>query len=1094
MKNSVSKSSETSASIPHLDTLRWRSIGPSRGGRVVAVAGDPVNSQVFYFGAAAGGIWKTVDGGTYWENVSDGFLKSAAVGALCVAPSDNNVIYAGMGESTIRIDVSFGDGIYKSTDAGKTWKNIGLQKTRHVSEIRVHPENPDLLYVSAFGDAFGTNKEASLTRGIFRSKNGGESWEQILFRSEKAGAIDLSMDPNNPRVLYASFWEAYRNFWSMNSGGPDSSLYRTTDGGDSWTEITNNPGLPKGTKGKIGISISPAKSGRIWAIIEAEEAGLYRSDNGGESWVKTSGNRDLIHRPWYYCHVFADPQHADTVYITNLQMWKSTDGGTNFSEITTPHGDNHDLWIDPNNTQRMVQGNDGGACVSYNGGDTWSTIYNQLTAQFYRIDIDNEFPYRVYATQQDNTSISVPSASSYGAITLQESTFPGTGESGFIAVKPDDSDIVYIGAVGSSPGGEGALQHYNHKTKQLRLVNIWPEEKYGWAPKDLKYRFSWTFPIAFSPHDTGTVYACGNHVFRTKNEGHSWESISPDLTRADESKLQISGGLTIDSSGAEHYASISTFAESPHQPGIFWTGSDDGLVHTSRNGGKTWQNITPNELPEWSYIFCIEVSVHDPETIFLSATRYKLNDYRPLLFKSTNGGKKWSCINGDYPENEISRVIREDPTCPGLLFVGAETGIFMSSNSGKNWQKLGGNFPVVPVYDMKIKQDDLVVGTHGRSFWILDDLTPLRKFASKSSGSNKGTSGGIQFFPPRTTFRRTLNWSVNLFLGDGKNYSPDFGLPGTHYQETTPDGEKRFRYLDMGENPPEGVIVNYFLESELKQPLELVILDDDGKEIERFSSNLFDSDPKDKDNKEEEKPSLPTKLGFNRFVWNMRYPGPEIKIDKALEKPGYKQLGRIAPFGGGSSGGPVAPPGNYQVQLKTGKTEITHSFEIIKDPRLKTTAEDFAEQFNLWTKIRDKVSATNFAINKIRRINHQITALLAREIFSNSAAEKKITEVRKTAETLREKLSKIENQLTQNQYETPSDRLRHPTMLKERMEALVSVVSVSDASPPEQAHAVYENLSSKIDDQLALLSKLEKQDLPRVNKQIEQAGIQKLQG
>ena len=1094
MKNSVSKSSETSASIPHLDTLRWRSIGPSRGGRVVAVAGDPVNSQVFYFGAAAGGIWKTVDGGTYWENVSDGFLKSAAVGALCVAPSDNNVIYAGMGESTIRIDVSFGDGIYKSTDAGKTWKNIGLQKTRHVSEIRVHPENPDLLYVSAFGDAFGTNKEASLTRGIFRSKNGGESWEQILFRSEKAGAIDLSMDPNNPRILYASFWEAYRNFWSMNSGGPDSSLYRTTDGGDSWTEITNNPGLPKGTKGKIGISISPVKSGRIWAIIEAEEAGLYRSDNGGESWVKTSGNRDLIHRPWYYCHVFADPQHADTVYITNLQMWKSTDGGTNFSEITTPHGDNHDLWIDPNNTQRMVQGNDGGACVSYNGGDTWSTIYNQLTAQFYRIDIDNQFPYRVYATQQDNTSISVPSASSYGAITLQESTFPGTGESGFIAVKPDDSDIVYIGAVGSSPGGEGALQHYNHKTKQLRLVNIWPEEKYGWAPKDLKYRFSWTFPIAFSPHDTGTVYACGNHVFRTKNEGHSWESISPDLTRADESKLQISGGLTIDSSGAEHYASISTFAESPHQPGIFWTGSDDGLVHTSRNGGKTWQNITPDELPEWSYIFCIEVSVHDPETIFLSATRYKLNDYRPLLFKSTNGGKKWSCINGDYPENEISRVIREDPTCPGLLFVGAETGIFMSSNSGKNWQKLGGNFPVVPVYDMKIKQDDLVVGTHGRSFWILDVLTPLRKFASKSSGSNKGTSGGIQFFPPRTTFRRTLNWSVNLFLGDGKNYSPDFGLPGTHYQETTPDGEKRFRYLDMGENPPEGVIVNYFLESELKQPLELVILDDDGKEIERFSSNLFDSDPKDKDNKEEEKPSLPTKLGFNRFVWNMRYPGPEIKIDKALEKPGYKQLGRIAPFGGGSSGGPVAPPGNYQVQLKTGKTEITHSFEIIKDPRLKTTAEDFAEQFNLWTKIRDKVSATNFAINKIRRINHQITALLAREIFSNSAAEKKITEVRKTAETLREKLSKIENQLTQNQYETPSDRLRHPTMLKERMEALVSVVSVSDASPPEQAHAVYENLSSKIDDQLALLSKLEKQDLPRVNKQIEQAGIQKLQG
>ena len=1084
-----------SNSITHLNTLRWRCIGPPRGGRVVAVAGDPFDSQVFYFGAAAGGIWKTEDGGTYWENVSDGFLASAAVGALTVAPSDTNVIYAGMGESTIRIDVSFGDGVYKSTDAGKTWKNIGLRKTRHISEIRVHPNNPDLVYVAAFGDAFGSNKEASLTRGIFRSKDGGKNWEQILFRSKKAGAIDLSIDPKNPRILYASFWEAYRNFWSMNSGGPDSSLYRSKDGGDTWTEITDNPGLPKGTKGKIGISISPAKSGRIWAIIEAEEAGLYRSDNGGESWVQTSGNRDLIHRPWYYCHVFADPQHADTVYITNLQMWKSTDGGTNFSEITTPHGDNHDLWIDPENPQRMVQGNDGGACVSYNGGKTWSSIYNQLTAQFYRMDIDNQFPYRVYATQQDNTSISVPSASAYGAITLQECTFPGTGESGFIVVKPDDSDIVYIGAVGSSPGGEGALQHYNHKTKQLRLVNIWPEEKYGWAPKDLKYRFSWTFPIAFSPHDSGTVYACGNHVFRTKNEGHSWDTISPDLTRADESKLGVSGGLTIDSSGAEHYASISTFAESPHRSGIFWTGSDDGLVHTSRDDGKTWQNITPPDLPEWSYIFCIEVSVHAPETIFLSATRYKLNDYRPLLYKSIDGGNNWHSINGDYPENEISRVIREDPTCPGLLFVGSETGIFMSTNSGKNWQKLGGNFPVVPVYDLKIKADDLVVGTHGRSFWILDDLTPLRKFARKISGNKKGNSGNVQFFPPRTTFRRTLNWSVNLFLGDGKNYSPDFGLPGTHYEETTPDGEKRFRFLDMGENPPEGVIVNYFLESIPEEPLELIVLDADGAEIERFSSKKSVADPKDKDNKEEdEKPSLPSKIGFNRFVWNMRYPGPETKIDKALEKPGYKQLGRIAPFGGGASGGPVAPPGKYQVQFKTGKTDITHSFEIIKDPRLKTTAADYTLQFELWMKIRNRVSDTNSAINRIRRINLQITELLARDIFSKTDAAKPIAKVLEAAELLRKQLSSIENQLTQNQYETPSDRLRHPTMLKERMEALVSVVSVSDAAPPQQAHAVFEDLSTQIDEQLAQLSKLEEQELLQLNKQIEQAGIPKLQG
>ena len=1080
----------SSKKIQHLDTLRWRCIGPPRGGRVVAVAGDPVNSQVFYFGAAAGGIWKTEDGGTYWENVSDGYLKSSAVGALTVAPSDPNVIYAGMGESTIRIDVSFGDGVYKSSDAGKTWKNIGLKKTKHIGEIRVHPQNQDLVYVAAFGDAFGPNEE----RGIYRSKDGGENWEKILFRSKKAGAVDLSLDPNNPRILYASFWEAYRNFWSLNSGGPDSSLYRSRDGGDSWTDITNNPGLPKGTKGKIGVSVSPALSGRIWAIVEAEEAGLYRSDNDGESWIKTSGNRDLIHRPWYYCHVFADPKHPDTVYITNLQMWKSTDGGNNFSEITTPHGDNHDLWIDPVNPRRMVQGNDGGGCVSYNGGKTWSTIYNQLTAQFYRMDIDDQFPYRVYATQQDNTSISIPSASAYGAITLQECTLPGTGESGFIAVKPDDPDIVYIGAVGSSPGGEGQLQHYNHRTRQLRLVNIWPEEKFGWAPKDLKYRFQWTFPIAFSPHDSGIVYACGNHVFRTENEGHCWEKISPDLTLADESKLGISGGLTVDSSGAEHYGTISIFVESPQKSGVFWTGSDDGLVYTSRNAGKTWQNITPHDLPEFSYIYCIEVSVHDPEKIYLSATRYKLNDYRPCIYKSIDGGQSWTIINGDYPVTEISRVIREDSTRPGLLFVGSETGIFLSVNDGKNWQKLQGNFPVVPVYDLKIKEDDLVVATHGRSFWILDDLTPLRKFAIQSSGKGKQSHGSVKFFPPRKTYRRTLNWEVNLFLGDGKNYSPAFGLPGTNYEVKTSDGEKCFRYLDMGENPPEGVIMNYFLESEPKHTLELIVLDSSGEKIESFTSKKSDTDSKDKYRKDaEEKPSLTTNLGFNRFVWDMRYPGPEVKIDKTLEKPGYKQLGRISPFGGNIHGGPVAPPGNYQVQLKTGDAEFIHSFEIIKDPRLKTTTEDFSQQFELWSKIRNRVSKINFVINKVRRINLQITEFLSRENFIKSATEKPIEKVRESAESLREGLSQIENKLTQNQYETPSDRLRHPTMLKERMEALVSVVSISDAAPPQQAHAVYEELSTLIDEQLSKLKQLEEDDLLQLNKQIEKAGILKLQ-
>jgi len=1088
MNSSVSKCSNKINHIKHLDTLIWRCIGPPRGGRVVAVSGDPVESQVFYFGAVAGGIWKTKDGGTFWENVSDGYLKSASVGALTVSPSDGNVIYAGMGESTIRIDVSYGDGVYKSTDAGKTWINIGLNKTRHISEIRVHPKNPDLIYVAAFGDAFGPNNE----RGVFRSKDGGKNWEKILFRNEKAGAIDLSIDSNNPRILYASFWEANRNFWSMNSGGPGSSLYRSDDGGDTWTDITNNTGLPKGTKGKIGLSLSPAKSGRVWAIIEAEDAGLFRSDNGGESWIKTSGNRDLIHRPWYYCHVFADPQHADTVYVTNLQMWKSTDGGSNFSEITTPHGDNHDLWIDQSNSQRMIQGNDGGACVSFNGGETWSTIYNQLTAQFYRIDIDNQFPYHVYATQQDNTSISVPSASSYGGITFQESNLPGTGESGFIAVNPDDSDIVFVGAVGSSPGGEGALQHYNNKTKQVRLVNIWPEESFGWAAKDLKHRFSWTFPISFSPHDTGIVYACGNHVFRTNNEGHSWVSISPDLTLADKSKLGLSGGLTIDSSGAEHYGCISTFVESPHKPGVFWTGSDDGLVHTSSNNGREWKNITPKDLPEFSYIFCIEASSHDQDTIYLSATRYKLNDYRPFLYKSKNGGKSWNNLNGDFPENEITRVIREDPKCPGLLFVGSETGIYMSINDGKNWQKLQGNLPVVPVYDMKIKEDDLVVGTHGRSFWILDDLTPLRQIALLSSEKNETNLHKVLFFSPKMTYRQTLNWSVNFFLGDGKNYSPGFGLPGTNYEVTTPYGEKNFRYLDMGENPPNGVIVNYFFESIPDKSLELIFLDAKGKEIIKFTDkNSINGIKNENEKNDNQKKHLSKKIGFNRFIWDMHYPGPKVEIDKSLEKISYKPLGK-----GESSVnlGPTAPPGIYKIQFKVGKKFFKHSFEILKDPRLETNEKDFSVQFELWTKIRDSVSDINLGINKIRKINQQINELLSRKNLKNDDSEVLIAIVLKSANSLRDKLTKIESQLVQNQYETPSDRLRHPTMLKERMEALVSVVSIADAAPPLQAHEVFNHLSKQINEKLYQLKIIEDIDLKKLNKQIVKAGIPKLVG
>src|SRR5215469_2920379 len=655
-----------------LDAMKWRCIGPPRGGRVVAVAGDCSNPMVAYFGACAGGIWKTIDGGAYWRCVSDGFMGSAAVGAIAVARSDSNVIYAGTGETTIRIDVSYGDGVYKSIDAGRTWTNVGLKASKHIGRIQIHPHNPDIAYVAALGDIFGPHEE----RGVFRTKDGGKSWEKVLFRNLDTGAVDLSLDPENPRVVFATMWQTRRNFWNLSSGGPGSGLFRSMDGGDTWEEITRAPGLPDGPLGKLGVSVSPAKSGRVWALIEAvgEKTGLYRSEDYGHRWFLVSSNRDLMHRPWYYTHVFADTRDGDTVYVTNLGMWKSVDGGVSFSEINTPHGDNHDLWIDPVDHRRMVEGNDGGACCTANGGMTWSSIYNQPTAQLYRIDTDDRYPYRVYGTQQDNTAIAVPSASLWGAITLGDYAYPGTGESGFIVVNPADNNLVYCGAIGSSPGGSGALQRYDYRTGQFTLVNVWPEESTGVAPKDLKYRFAWTFPLAFSPHDANVLYAGGNHVFRTRDEGVTWEEISPDLSLDDIARQGHSGGdITHESAGAEVHATCASLAPSPHRRGEIWASTDDGLVHVTRDDGKSWQNVTPAGMPELAYVGCVEISPHDADTIYVAATRYKLADYKSYLFRSTDGGRSFEPINGDFPVGEITRVVRADPVRRGLLFVGTET-------------------------------------------------------------------------------------------------------------------------------------------------------------------------------------------------------------------------------------------------------------------------------------------------------------------------------------------------------------------------------------------------------------------------------------
>ena len=726
---------------------RFRCIGPFRGGRVVAVAGDRRDPNTFYFGAVCGGIWKTTDAGQYWQNISDGYLTSPSIGALEVAPADPNVIYAGTGETTIRIDVSIGDGLYKSTDAGRSWKHMGLRDTRQIAKIRTHPQNADLVYVAAFGHAFGRNAE----RGVYRSQDGGENWENVLHVSDKAGAIDITIDRNNPRIIYAAIWEAYRNFYQISSGGEDSGIYRSLDGGDSWERISANKGMPKGLMGKIGLAASPAQSGRVWAIIENQpDGGVYRSDDYGDTWIAACKDQRLLSRAWYYMHLTADPVDANTVYVNNLDFWKSTDGGHSFSEISTPHGDNHDLWINPDNTRVLVHGNDGGCCVSLNGGLSWSTLYNQPTAQFYNLDTDGQSPYYVYGTQQDNSSVRVPSRSRFSSITWEDCDIAGSGESGYIAVHPDDPDIVYVGAIGSSPGGGNSLQRYDHRIQQIRLIATWPRSSTGLGAQADKYRFAWTYPIVFSPHDSNIIYIGGSQVLKTTNEGQSWQEISPDLTKADPETLKPSGGpINRDAVGAEHYATVYALAESPHEPGTIYAGSDDGLLHITRDGGENWRDITPSLPPSVppsqqgeampaTMINGIEPSPHDPATVYVTATRYKNDDYAPYVFRTRDYGESWQLITDGIADDHYCRVIREDPNCAGLLYLGTEFGLYLSFDAGDNWQRFQLNLPISPIYDLQLKGTDLVVATHGRSFWILDDTTALHQLAPHQAGGRMG--------------------------------------------------------------------------------------------------------------------------------------------------------------------------------------------------------------------------------------------------------------------------------------------------------------------------------------------------------------------
>jgi photosystem II stability/assembly factor-like uncharacterized protein len=1041
-----------------LHSLQWRLIGPFRGGRVVAVAGDPVHTQVFYFGSTGGGIWKTTDGGIIWENVSDGSFKRASVGAIAVSTSDPNVIYAGMGETTIRGNVSHGDGVYKSTDGGKTWTHLGLADTRNIAKVRIHPQNPDLVYVAALGHAHGPNPE----RGVYRSRDGGKTWEQILFRSDKAGAIDLAMDPNNPRILYAAIWEAQRKPYTLVSGGEDCGIFKSTDGGDNWTEITRKPGLPTGVLGKIGLAVSLAKEDRIWAIIDAEDGALFRSNDGGENWERLSEDRNLWARPWYYQHIYADPKDPETIWALNVQCWKSVDGGRTFFEVQVPHGDNHDLWIDPHDPQRMIEGNDGGACVSFNGGASWSSIYNQPTAEMYHVTTDNQVPYRVYGAQQDNSTITVPSRSALAGITQSDIYDVGGGESGYIAVRPDDTNIVYAGNY------LGYLTRYDHRSRQERNIAVWPELATGWGAKDQKYRFQWTFPILLSPHDPNVLYVTGNHVFRSTDEGNSWQIISPDLTRNDITKMEASGGPpTRDNTGTECYCTIFAFAESPLKRGLFWAGSDDGLLHISQDGGETWRNITPPDLPEWALVSIIEPSPHDPATAYVAANRYKLDDFHPYLYKTNDYGATWTKITTGIAENDFTRAIREDPVRRGLLYAGTETGVHVSFDDGEHWQSLRLNLPAVPIHDLVIKDTDLVAATHGRSFWILDDITPLRYI------SEQVQDAPVYLFKPRPAVRFITSWGYSRASAPGIFYRNTGDIMITARRELKPGGEMVDRNLNAGENPPDGVLVYYSLKQKPEGEVKLTFLDAQGEQIKAFTSEQAQSQspkaedappetPDEEEDREKKDPRVPKEAGMNRFLWNTRYPDPK-KVD------GYVASEAVM-------AGPVAAPGTYHVQLTVADQTLTEAFEIQKDPRVPATQEDLDSQFKLLLKVRDKLSETHDAINTLRNIRQQV------EDWERRTRDRKDHEaVSSAARSLKEKLSPIEDELTQSRAKTRQDTMNFPAKLNGKLAWLAGVVASAQAAPTRQQYELYADLAGRIDVQIQRLQEIIDTDVAAFN-------------
>lgn len=1004
--------------------MQYRLIGPFRGGRVLTVAGIPGDPQTYYFGAASGGVWKSVDAGAHWSSLFDKETTSS-IGSIAVAPSDSNVIYVGSGEGCLRGNVTDGDGVYRSNDGGKSWSNLGLRDTRHIPKVLVDPRNSEVALVAAMGHAFGPNVE----RGVFRTVDGGKSWSKVLYVDEKTGATDLAFAPSNPNIVFAAMYQAIRQPWTFISGGPGSGLYRSTDNGVTWKKLTGN-GLPAGPMGRIGVTVSGADPSRVYALIEAGEGGLYRSDDGGDHWLKVNDDEKYRQRAWYFSHIFADPKNADTVYSLNTGMFRSTDGGKTFGLLPAPHGDHHALWIDPTNPQRMINGDDGGATISIDGGKDWTPQLNQPTAQFYHVATDNRFPYYLFGAQQDNTSVAIAAWSEYGLIGMRNwYEIPAASESATLSPDPRDGNVVYA-------AGQG-VGRFDKRTEQSFDISPWPIDFSGHGVADFPHRFQWTDPIFVSPHDPDTIYTTGEVVYKTTNKGKSWTIISPDLTRNDKSKQQASGGpITLDNTAAEYYCTIFALAESPLEKGLLWAGSDDGLIHVTRNGGASWQNVTPPQMPEWGVVSIIEPSQHNAAVAYAAVDRHKLDDFKPYLFETTDYGKTWTAIAAGIPEGDYIHTVREDPKRAGLLYIGTETGVWFSLDSGAHWQRLRLNLPTVPVHDLAIKDDDLAVATHGRSFWILDDLTPLRKLTPEDA------SAEATLYTPRTAYRLRFPDSLD-------------------------------RRQPSGENPPPGAILYYFLKSAPKGEVKLEILDAEGAAVKTYTNDkkAEDAGPAEWPDVQHQNETLPTEEGLNRFYWDLRYQAPVVV-------PGTFYETDLPPKG------PMALPGTYQARLTVNGRSQTASFELKQDPRIEVSRADLEKQFQLESQLTRRLTALHNTVNEIRDIRAQIEAFDRRYKDAPAWAP-----VKPIADELLNKIKAVEEKIIQTKMKSTEGDLRFPTMLDEQFIWLNWSVDATDAAPSDGQTQLFADLSAKLQQQLNAWDTILSQDLPSLNKAAEKQKI-----